>query len=43
MSAMLCEFLGALPDTERASFVDSVCHAIAIVCGVASKPPSETP
>ncbi len=43
MCTMLCQFLAALPDAERTTFVDSVCRAIAIVCGAASKPPTPTP
>lgn len=43
MCMMLCQFLGALPDAERVTFVDSVCRAIAIVCGASSKPPTGTP
>lgn len=39
----LCQFIVALPEEERDTFVDSVCRAIAIVCGAASKPPSEVP
>lgn len=41
MSAMLCQFLAALPDAERVMFVDSACRAISIACGAASKPPTD--
>ncbi|OGQ13295.1 MAG: hypothetical protein A2138_28000 [Deltaproteobacteria bacterium RBG_16_71_12] len=41
MSTRLCQFLAALPETERVTFVDSVCRAISIVCGAGSKPPTD--
>lgn len=41
MSTMLCLFLAALPDAERATLVDSACRAISIACGVGSKPPTD--
>lgn len=41
--ANLCQFIAALPEEERHTFVDSVCRAISIVCGATSKPPTDVP
>lgn len=43
MDVMVCHFLAALPEADRANFVEMISRAIGIVCGFTSKPPTDQP
>lgn len=43
MDMVVCQFLAALPEGDRANFVEMISRAIGIVCGFTSKPPTDQP